>query len=159
MARVNATQRPPRAPATVQRLGHVVLQTPQFIRTLNWYLDTFGMIVSDFQFAPGRRDLGPVMAFIRCDRGSVPADHHTLALLLGPVAGYAHSAYQVTDFDAVAAGGEYLLRRATTERGASVAIRWAVRSSTIGAIRTRSSSSISPTATCSTTPWSRGGSR
>ncbi len=72
LPRVNATQRPPRAPAPVQRLGHVVLQTPQFIRTLNWYLDTFGMIVSDFQYAPGRRDLGPVMAFIRCDRGSVP---------------------------------------------------------------------------------------
>jgi hypothetical protein len=110
-SRVNATQRPPRAPAPVQRLGHLVLQTPQFIRTLNWYLDTFGMIVSDFQFAPGRRDLGPVMAFIRCDRGSVPADHHTLALLLGPVAGYAHSAYQVTDLDTVAAGGEYLLEK------------------------------------------------
>jgi hypothetical protein len=109
--RINATQRPPRAPALVRRLGHVVLQTPQFIRTLNWYLDTFGMLVSDFQFAPGRRDLGPVMAFIRCDRGRVPADHHTLALLLGPVAGYAHSAYQVTDFDAVAAGGEYLLEK------------------------------------------------
>jgi len=108
-SRVNATQRPARAPAPVQRLGHVVLQTPHFIRTLNWYLDTFGMIVSDFQFAPGRRDLGPVMAFIRCDRGSVPADHHTLALVLGPVAGYAHSAYQVTDLDAIAAGGEYLL--------------------------------------------------
>jgi hypothetical protein len=110
-SRVNATQRPPRAPAPVQRLGHLVLQTPQFIRTLNWYLDTFGMIVSDFQFAPGRRDLGPVMAFIRCDRGSVPADHHTLALLLGPAAGYAHSAYQVTDLDTVAAGGEYLLEK------------------------------------------------
>ena len=107
--RINATQRPPRAPALVQRLGHVVLQTPQFSRALNWYLDTLGMIVSDFQYAPEQRDLGPVMAFIRCDRGSVPADHHTLALLLGPVAGYAHSAYQVTDFDAVAAGGEYLL--------------------------------------------------
>jgi hypothetical protein len=109
--RVNATQRPPRAPALVQRLGHLVLQTPHFSRAVNWYLDTLGMIVSDFQFAPGRRDLGPVMAFIRCDRGSVPADHHTLALLLGPVAGYAHSAYQVTDFDAVAAGGEYLLEK------------------------------------------------
>jgi hypothetical protein len=110
-SRVNVTQRPVRAPAPVQRLGHVVLQTPHFIRTLNWYLDTLGMIVSDFQFAPGRRDLGPVMAFVRCDRGSMPADHHTLALVLGPVAGYAHSAYQVTDFDAIAAGGEYLLEK------------------------------------------------
>ena len=106
--RINATQRPPRAPASIQRLGHVVLQTPQFIRALNWYLNTFGLIVSDFQFAPGRRDLGPVMAFTRCDRGSVPTDHHTLALVLGPVAGYAHSAYQVSDLDMLAAGGEYL---------------------------------------------------
>jgi catechol 2,3-dioxygenase-like lactoylglutathione lyase family enzyme len=110
-ARVNTTQRPKRGPATVQRLGHVVLQTPHFMRALNWYVDTLGMIVSDFQFAPGKRELGPVMAFIRCDRGTVPADHHTVALVLGPVAGYAHSAYQVTDMDAIAAGGEYLLDR------------------------------------------------
>ena len=41
----------------------------------------------------------------------MPADHHTLALHLGPAAAYSHSAYQVTDLDAVAAGGEYLLRR------------------------------------------------
>jgi hypothetical protein len=60
-------------------------QTPRFIRTLNWYLDTFGMIVSDFQFAPGRRDLGPVMGFIRCDRAVRTADptgtsgRHTVA--------------------------------------------------------------------------------
>jgi catechol 2,3-dioxygenase-like lactoylglutathione lyase family enzyme len=109
--RINATQRPPRAPALVQRLGHVVLQTPHFLRALNWYLDTLGMIVSDFQYAPGQRDRGPALAFIRCDRGTVPADHHTLALNLGPTAGYSHSAYQVTDLDAVAAGGEYLLQR------------------------------------------------
>lgn len=110
-ARVNAAQRPPRVPASVQRLGHVVLQTPQFIRALNWYLDTFGLIVSDFQFAPSRRDLGPVLAFMRCDRGSVPTDHHTLALVLGPVSRYAHSAYQVTDLDVLAAGGEYLSKK------------------------------------------------
>jgi catechol 2,3-dioxygenase-like lactoylglutathione lyase family enzyme len=109
--RINATQRPPSEPAQVQRLGHVVLQTPHFLRTLNWYLDTLGMIVSDFQYAPGQRERGPALAFIRCDRGTVPADHHTLALNLGPAAGYSHSAYQVTDLDAVAAGGEYLLQR------------------------------------------------
>jgi catechol 2,3-dioxygenase-like lactoylglutathione lyase family enzyme len=109
--RINATQRPPRAPALVQRLGHLVLQTPQFSRALDWYLDTLGMIVSDFQYALGQRERGPALAFIRCDRGTVPADHHTLALNLGPTAGYSHSAYQVTDLDAVAAGGEYLLQR------------------------------------------------
>jgi catechol 2,3-dioxygenase-like lactoylglutathione lyase family enzyme len=109
--RFNSTQRPPREPATVQRLGHLVLATPHFLRSLDWYLDTFGLIVSDFQYVPGQRERGPALAFTRCDNGTVPSDHHTLALHLGPVATYSHSAYQVTDLDAVAAGGEYLLHR------------------------------------------------
>ncbi len=110
-ARINATVRPPRVPARVQRLGHVVLQSTTYLTTLNWYLDTFGMIVSDFLFFPGQRERGPAMSFIRCDLGSVPADHHTLALALGPANRYIHSAYQVSDLDALAAGGEYLRER------------------------------------------------
>ena len=106
--RVNATQRPPRAPTRVQRLGHVVLQSTTYTKALNWYLDNLGMIVSDFQFFPGQRDRGPTMSFIRCDRGMSPADHHTVALALGPTNRYLHSAYQVCDLDALAAGGEYL---------------------------------------------------
>ncbi|MGW7525784.1 VOC family protein [Streptomyces sp. NPDC054783] len=109
--RTNATQRPPREPSRIQRLGHVVLETRTFARTLDWYLDTLGMIVSDFLFLDGQRGRGPTMAFIRCDQGSLPVDHHTLALHLGPGTGYVHSAYQVTDLDAIAAGGEYLAER------------------------------------------------
>ncbi|MEU2052522.1 VOC family protein [Streptomyces bungoensis] len=109
--RTNATQRPPREPSRIQRLGHVVLETRVFTRALNWYLDTLGMIVSDFLFLDGQRQRGPTMAFIRCDQGSTPVDHHTLALHLGPGTGYVHSAYQVTDLDAIAAGGEYLAGR------------------------------------------------
>ncbi|WP_156755657.1 VOC family protein [Actinokineospora pegani] len=110
--RVNRTQRPAREPARVQRLGHVVLETPVFRRALDWYLDVLGLITSDFLFLPGQRDRGPTMAFLRCDRGSEPADHHTLAMHLGPTTQYVHSAYQVADLDAIAAGGEYL-----TEQG------------------------------------------
>ncbi len=67
------------------------------------------MIVSDFLYYPGQRERGPTMSFIRCDRGATPpTDHHTLALVLGPSDRYVHSAYQVCDLDAVAAGGEYL---------------------------------------------------
>lgn len=110
-ARTNATVRPPRVPARVQRLGHVVLQSTTYLRTLNWYLDTFGMIVSDFLFFPGQRARGPAMSFIRCDRSTIPADHHTLALALGPANRYIHSAYEVSDLDALAAGGEYLRER------------------------------------------------
>ena len=108
LRRVNAMQRPPRVPTTVQRLGHLVLQTTKYVETLNWYLDNLGMIVSDFLYYPGQRDRGPTMSFIRCDRGTTPTDHHTLALALGPQNRYVHSAYQVCDLDALAAGGEYL---------------------------------------------------
>jgi catechol 2,3-dioxygenase-like lactoylglutathione lyase family enzyme len=108
LRRANAMQRPLREPARVQRLGHVVLQTTKYRGALDWYLDHLGMIVSDFLFFPGQRDRGPTMSFIRCDRGQSPADHHTLALALGPSNRYVHSAYQVCDLDALAAGGEYL---------------------------------------------------
>lgn len=111
LLRTNATQRPPRVPARIQRLGHLVLQSTKYLQSLNWYLDNLGMIVSDFQYFPGQRDRGPTMSFIRCDRGSTPADHHTLALALGPVNRYLHSAYQVSDLDALAAGGEFLKER------------------------------------------------
>ncbi|MGW7200048.1 VOC family protein [Streptomyces chryseus] len=109
--RTNAAQRPPREPSRIQRLGHVVLETRVFARALDWYLDTLGMIVSDFLFLDGQRDRGPTMAFIRCDQGGLAVDHHTLALHLGPGTGYVHSAYQVTDLDAIGAGGEYLAER------------------------------------------------
>ena len=111
VCRTNGSQRPPRAPARVQRLGHLVMQSTKYREALNWYLDNLGMIVSDFLYFPGQRERGPAMSFIRCDRGSTPADHHTLALALGPANRYVHSAYQVSDLDALAAGGEYLCER------------------------------------------------
>jgi Glyoxalase/Bleomycin resistance protein/Dioxygenase superfamily len=106
--RTNATQRPPREPARVQRLGHLVMQSTRCVQSLNWYLDHLGLIVSDFLYYPGQRERGPVMSFTRCDRGSTPADHHTLAIALGPSNRYLHSAYQVCDLDAIAAGGAHL---------------------------------------------------
>lgn len=111
LQRINDIQRPAREPATVQRLGHVVVQTTKYLESLNWYLDNLGMIVSDFQYYAGQRNRGPVMSFIRCDRGRTPADHHTLAITLGPSNRYVHSAYQVCDLDVIAAGAEYLKDR------------------------------------------------
>jgi catechol 2,3-dioxygenase-like lactoylglutathione lyase family enzyme len=109
--RVNGTQRPERRPAEIQRLGHVVLGSTRFRAALDWYLNTLGLIVSDFLYLDGQRDRGPAMAFIRCDQGSAPTDHHTLAMALMPRTGYVHSAYQLTDLDEVAASGEYLRER------------------------------------------------
>jgi catechol 2,3-dioxygenase-like lactoylglutathione lyase family enzyme len=109
--RVNGTQRPERRPAEIQRLGHVVLGSTRFRAALDWYLDMLGLIVSDFLYLDGQRDRGPAMAFIRCDQGNVPTDHHTLAMALMPRTGYVHSAYQLTDLDEVATSGEYLGER------------------------------------------------
>ncbi|MFN8189168.1 MAG: VOC family protein [Nocardioidaceae bacterium] len=112
--RVNATQRPAREPARVERLGHLAIGSRVFGRALDWYLENLGLIVSDFLYLEGQRDRGPTMAFMRCDRGSEPSDHHTLAMLLAPESGYNHSAFEVADLDAVAAGGEYLKDRGYT---------------------------------------------
>jgi catechol 2,3-dioxygenase-like lactoylglutathione lyase family enzyme len=109
--RANEPQRPARRPAQIQRLGHVAIGTTRFGAALDWYLENLGMIVSDFLYFDGQRERGPSMAFIRCDLGSVPSDHHTLAMALQPRTGYLHSAYQVTDLDEVAAAGEYLRER------------------------------------------------
>ena len=79
LRRTNDTQRPRREPARVQRLGHVVVQTTKYLASLDWYLHHFGLIVSDFQYHAGQRDRGPVLSFMRCDRGATPADHHPLA--------------------------------------------------------------------------------
>jgi hypothetical protein len=45
----------------VERLGHVVLETPSFARALDWYLENLGLIVSDFLHFPGQRDRGRVI--------------------------------------------------------------------------------------------------
>ena len=157
--RVNATQRPARRPAEIQRLGHVVLGTTRFRAALDWYLDTLGLIVSDFLYLDGQRDRGPAMAFIRCDLGSVPADHHTLAMALQPHTGYVHSAYELTDLDEVAASGEYLRERGYRHawglgrhiQGSQIFDYWRDPDGRC--------SSTTPTATCSTPRWNPAGRR
>lgn len=105
--RVNSPRRPAVTPAEVMRLGHVAIRTPHFGATLDWLLESFGMIVSDYEVLAGDE---PVVAFVRCDRGERPADHHTLALICAPTEGFEHAAFEVPDLDAVAIGGERLER-------------------------------------------------
>lgn len=96
----------------------------------------FGLIASDFLYLDGLRHRGPTMAFLRCDRGSQPADHHTLAMHLGPRHGYVHSAYQVADLDALAAGGQYLGEHGYRRAWGIGRHIQAARSSTTGVIPT-----------------------
>lgn len=109
--RVDGTQRPPRAPAELARLGHVALETTHFARSLLFWMRTFGMIVSDYQWLEDAPEHGPVMAFTRCDRGETPSDHHTIAIAAGAGDGLAHAAFETEDLDAIAAGGEWMRER------------------------------------------------
>jgi catechol 2,3-dioxygenase-like lactoylglutathione lyase family enzyme len=96
-------------PCTVSKLGHTVLGVRRIAASIAWYQQNFGLIVSDFQLLPD--DPLPVVAFMRCDCGDTPADHHTLAIASGVDTGHMHTAFEVDGLDGVAAGGEYLRRR------------------------------------------------
>ena len=106
--RVDATQRVPIAPPDVIKLGHVVLELADFQATCAWYTRHFGFIPSDVQVLP---DGSPVVTFMRLDLGETPADHHTLALAQGLLAGYSHSAFELVDADAVGMGHRVLRER------------------------------------------------
>lgn len=103
--RINATRRPQRAPSRVLRLGHMVLGTPEWEATARFYIDTLGLIPSDVQSLPDGR---PAVAFLRCDRGDRPSDHHTFVVARLPVMDFEHAAFEVPDLDEVGMGGQML---------------------------------------------------
>jgi catechol 2,3-dioxygenase-like lactoylglutathione lyase family enzyme len=104
--RQSATKRVPSGPAHVLRLGHAVLGVSNFRASEAWYKERLGFITSDeIEAAPGF-SLG---AFMRCDRGNAPTDHHTLFLMQGPKGpGFNHAAFEVADFDDLMVGHEHL---------------------------------------------------
>ena len=95
-----------KGPSHVRRLGHVVLNVRDFPTSEAWYKDRFGFITSDeIEAAP---DL-PMGAFMRCDRGDQPTDHHTLFLAQLPTGvGFNHAAFEVSGFDDLMLGHAHL---------------------------------------------------
>ena len=93
-------------PSTVLRLGHVVLEVSDFRRSEAWYKERFGFVTSDeIEAAPGMA----IGAFLRCDRGETPTDHHTLFLLQSPRApALNHAAFEVSHFDDLRLGHDHL---------------------------------------------------
>ncbi len=110
-SRVNATIRPPLVPSPIFRLGHIVLQRPDFERAAQWYMRHLGIIPSDVQVLA---DGSPALAFFRLDRGAEPADHHSVALLGGPGVSLLHVSFETFDLDAVGQGHQYLRARGWT---------------------------------------------
>lgn len=108
--RRNEVKRLTAGPATVLRLGHVVLAVSDVQRTVDWWSEHLGVLVSDEVRTP---DGHYAAAFLRCDRGDIPTDHHSLnfATLPSGITGFHHAAFEVMDFDDLVLGGEYLAER------------------------------------------------
>jgi len=104
--RTNTVKRVQPGPAHVKRLGHAVLNVTDFRTSERWYKDRFGFITSDEIAIDGMPD--SVGAFMRCDRGDQPTDHHTLFLVGAGAPKFNHAAFEVTDFDDLMAGNQHL---------------------------------------------------
>ena len=104
-ARINAGVRTPVEPSPIFRLGHIVLLRPDFGRATDWYMRHIGLIPSDIQSLP---DGGPGLGFFRLNRGDQPADHHSVAFLVGPKPGIVHVAFETLDIETVGQGHEHL---------------------------------------------------
>jgi catechol 2,3-dioxygenase-like lactoylglutathione lyase family enzyme len=107
-ARLRAPTRLAQGPAHAVRLGHAVLEVKDFRASEAWYKSRFAFITSDeIEVAPGLA----MGAFLRCDRGETPTDHHTLFLLQSPTAPkFNHAAFEVVDFDDLMLGHTHLKR-------------------------------------------------
>jgi catechol-2,3-dioxygenase len=112
-SRFRATVRLEPAPAHVRRIGHAVLKVRDFRRSEDWYKARFGFLTSDEVEAAEGVPLG---AFMRCDRGDKPADHHTLFLaqLPGPI-GLLHAAFEVANLDDLMLGHQHLKAKKRTQ--------------------------------------------
>ena len=104
--RLRASVRLAGGPATVVRLGHAVLEVADFRVAEAWYKSRLGFLTSDeIEMAPGMA----MGAFLRCDRGDAPTDHHTLFLLQSPRGpGFNHAAFEVASMDDLMRGHTHL---------------------------------------------------
>ena len=106
--RANTLQRVEAGPAQVKRFGHAAIKTTSLAEVARWYQEHLGLLASDDVYVeePDK----PVGRFLRCDRGSDAADHHTLLVLETPEAKLGHAAWEVHDFDDLMVGHDHLGR-------------------------------------------------
>ena len=98
----------------VKRLGHCVLQVKDFRTSEAWYKSRFGLLTSDEIYAGDESNA--IGAFMRCDRGDMPVDHHSLFLLKGEAPALQHAAFEVQDWDDVMLGHDHLTEKGYTHQ-------------------------------------------
>jgi catechol 2,3-dioxygenase-like lactoylglutathione lyase family enzyme len=103
--RRNTRKQLPPGASHIKRLGHCVLNVSNFRASEAWYKERFGFITSDEIKMSPEFALG---AFLRCDRGEQPADHHTLFMLGTGTPKFNHAAFEVVDMDDLMSGHDLL---------------------------------------------------
>jgi catechol 2,3-dioxygenase-like lactoylglutathione lyase family enzyme len=104
--RIDAPTRMDKGPATVKRLGHIVLNVKNYAETRGWMQRHLGLIVSDeVQIAGPGSEIG---AFMRCDRGATPTDHHSVFLVGTGTPKFNHAAFEVAHTDDLMRGHWHL---------------------------------------------------
>jgi hypothetical protein len=104
-ARVNSSVRSQPEPSPLEKLGHLVMAVRNFPQSTHWYMENLGLIPTDVQCV---KDGTPVLAFLRCDRGETPADHHSVVLVQNIAPTLMHTAYETLDLDSIGQGSQYL---------------------------------------------------
>lgn len=107
--RLSKVKRLEHGPSHVLRIGHAVLNVSNFRNSERWYKERFGLLTSDeIRLSP---DFA-IGAFLRCDRGATPSDHHTLFLMQNPKGpGFNHAAFEVRDLDDLMLGNSHLVAK------------------------------------------------
>lgn len=105
--RRNSPIRLPRdKPVPVNRIGHCVLNVRSFRGSEAWFKERFGLLTSEEFYVDDKSQV--VGGFLRCNRGDIPTDHHTVALVQSQQTGINHVAFEVDDWDSVMLGHDYL---------------------------------------------------
>ena len=109
--RLNTNLRPNKyEPGLVLKLGHLVPYTPDAESDVEWYMEHFGMLVSDYICEPGNED-NVFATFLRFNRGEEFVDHHVLLVSSAPRIGCHHTSFEMCDLDAVTSAHDYLLSK------------------------------------------------
>lgn len=90
----------------IHRFGHLVANVVDFRVSEAWYKERFGFITGHDIYVKDEENI--LGAFLRCDLGAKPSDHHTFFLVGMGEARHGHAAFEVENWDAVMLGHDHM---------------------------------------------------
>lgn len=95
------------APTPVVHLCHVVHESPDVRRFIDWYVNNLGAYPSDIFTGPHDPEHAAA-AFLRFPRGSDWVDHHNVAVFSSNEVGVQHVCFEALDLDSIFMAHRYL---------------------------------------------------